>query len=270
MTSESREMPIWRLVELAAKELTKLGQSPFQRGDLIKIVRRSRANCGEGSINPIIQGMTDNLRGGAPGAVGLDILHSVGRGLFVLKATASSKNKPCTDGFLPKSEGQASRGVKNLEGVDVPLSVRGYSFSLVCEIRPKREPDGSVAELNPQGGYENRQGLPLHKYGSGPFCSFRVPVEIREAGVYILTLNGETTYIGECANLSDRFNMGYGQISPRNCFKAGQETNCRINKLVLEAANNHAVIRLWFLPTQHYKTVERELLRQVMPPWNRR
>jgi len=85
MKSLPGDIPIWRLIELAAKELTKSGQSPFRRGDLIKIVQRSRPSCDENSINPIIQGMTDNLRGGAPGAVGLDILHSVGRGMFVLK-----------------------------------------------------------------------------------------------------------------------------------------------------------------------------------------
>jgi hypothetical protein len=38
------------------------------------------------------------------------------------------------------------------------------------------------------------------------------------------------------AVLSARFNAGYGNISPKNCFKGGQETNCRVNNLVHSAA----------------------------------
>jgi hypothetical protein len=39
---------------------------------------------GEGSLNPMIQGMTINLRGGAPGGIDKEIFCSVGRGLFEL------------------------------------------------------------------------------------------------------------------------------------------------------------------------------------------
>lgn len=81
---------IWRLVEKCAIDLTNNGESPFTRGDLIKGVRLKNPNFQENSINPIIQGLTDNLKGGAPGAVGKNILHSVGRGLFVLKDSKKS------------------------------------------------------------------------------------------------------------------------------------------------------------------------------------
>ncbi len=127
-----------------------------------------------------------------------------------------------------------------------------------------------MEEFRPQSAYRNDAGLPLNKYGAGPFCRFRIPSNIRLSGVYAIAVDGEPRYIGECANLSERYNMGYGLISPRNCFKNGQETNCRINSLLLQVAKANSEIALWFLPTENYKVVERELVQELTPPWNRR
>ena len=74
--------PIWRPLENCARELTAAGRSPFTRGELISCIRAIDPSIGPDSINPIIQGITDNLNGGAPGAVGKDILHNVARGQF--------------------------------------------------------------------------------------------------------------------------------------------------------------------------------------------
>jgi hypothetical protein len=63
--------------------------------------------------------------------------------------------------------------------------------------------------------------------------------------------------------------MGYGIISPRNCFKGGQETNCRVNNLVYEAASAGLKISLWFLQTGDYKAVESKLRATMEPEWNR-
>jgi hypothetical protein len=63
--------------------------------------------------------------------------------------------------------------------------------------------------------------------------------------------------------------MGYGQISPRNCYEGGQATNCRINRLVLEHATSGACLLLWFHPTGQSDGVERELIRAIQPSWNR-
>jgi hypothetical protein len=63
--------------------------------------------------------------------------------------------------------------------------------------------------------------------------------------------------------------MGYGIISPRNCFIGGQETNCRLNNLILLAARGGAKLSLWFLPTDEYKGVEHELRASEKPEWNR-
>ena len=42
----------------------------------------------------MIQGVTDNLKGGAPGAVGKKILYSVGRGQFVLFSKKDIQPRP--------------------------------------------------------------------------------------------------------------------------------------------------------------------------------
>ena len=68
--NEVEPMTIWKLVEECARQLTENGISPFTRVDIIKCVQRKNAAYGPDSINPIIQGLTDNHHGGAPGAVG--------------------------------------------------------------------------------------------------------------------------------------------------------------------------------------------------------
>jgi hypothetical protein len=38
-------------------------------------------------------------------------------------------------------------------------------------------------------------------------------------GVYILTVNSDPHYVGECVNLSRRFNGDYGNISPKTVLR---------------------------------------------------
>jgi hypothetical protein len=78
----------------------------------------------------------------------------------------------------------------------------------------------------------------------------------------------ELRYVGECASLSARFNAGYGNISPRNCFKGGQETNCRLNNLIYMAATAGGHISLWFFQTADYESVEAFLRTTLDPAWN--
>lgn len=149
------------------------------------------------------------------------------------------------------------------------MRVDGYEFSLVCALEPRRDADGSIQEFFPQARYKNERGLPLNRYGMGPFCKFTIPTRILASGVYAITSGEDLKYIGECQNLSDRYNMGYGNISPRNCFVGGQETNCRVNSLVLNEAGTGASLSLWFLETDDYKRIEQELRSSRRPPWNR-
>lgn len=79
------EKPMHEIITEAARLLEKLGKKPFNRQDIIALIQWKYPDANEGTINPMIQGMTDNLNGGAPGAEGKNILHSVGRGLFELR-----------------------------------------------------------------------------------------------------------------------------------------------------------------------------------------
>ncbi len=149
------------------------------------------------------------------------------------------------------------------------LTIASYEFEHICELAPLRNPNGGVREFTPQSRYLNAQDISLNKYGRGPFCQFRIPNHIDVSGVYALTINDEVRYVGECANFSTRFNAGYGNISPRNCFEKGQETNCRLNNLVYCAATTGEAVSLWFFKTADYKRVEADLRSALRPVWNR-
>jgi len=147
--------------------------------------------------------------------------------------------------------------------------ILGYSFRFVTEIEPDRDQAGEVKEFLPQGRYRNKRDLRLNKHGSGPFCRFRIPRNLPFEGVYAITVDGEIVYVGECQNLSERFNArGYGTISPRNCFEGGQPTNCRVNNCILRRAKQGRKVELWFHETSNRRLVETELIRKLEPPWN--
>lgn len=146
------------------------------------------------------------------------------------------------------------------------MTVCGYPFRFLQELVPERE-NGQIREYYPQSGYKNKDGLPLLYHGRGAFCRFTVdapPV----SGVYLWVNQGKILYIGETADLRQRFNVGYGSISPRNCYLGGQSTNCKMNKVVLEYAKRDDPIRLYFYPTPNYKQVELELLHSISTKYN--
>lgn len=143
-----------------------------------------------------------------------------------------------------------------------------YAFSYVCTIEPTRDVAGSVQQFLPQANFSKKGEVPLHLYGHGPFCKFRVSNSLRHQGVYTLTVDGNPYYVGECIDLSSRYNAGYGQISPRNCYEGGQRTNCRVNNLIYEATQQGRRVELWFFGTEKRKAVEAELIPRLNPKWN--
>lgn len=143
--------------------------------------------------------------------------------------------------------------------------VNNDMFDYVYEIVPDKV-NGRVKRYLPQAAYATSDDLPLHKYGAGPFCHFAIP-NIRVEGVYLITSNEAIKYVGECENFSNRFNMGYGNISPRNCFIGGQPTNCRINHNIYEMAKDDCKIVLFFHETDNRFEVERELIGKLNPEW---
>jgi len=78
------EPPNWIVLKECAEELTRQGLTPFTRQQLIQAVQARYPGRGESSLNPMIQGMTVNLKGGAPGGVGKEVFRRVDRGLFEL------------------------------------------------------------------------------------------------------------------------------------------------------------------------------------------
>jgi hypothetical protein len=149
------------------------------------------------------------------------------------------------------------------------MKLGNYEFEYVCDIEPVRATDGTLGQHMPQGRYKNARNLPLNRYGIGPFCKLGIPNRFQVGGVYVLTVDEELRFVGECANLSARFNVGYGNISPKNCFKGGQQTICRSNNLLYAAVSAGQRISLWFFRTADYKSVEAAMRRTLNPTWNR-
>jgi len=149
-------------------------------------------------------------------------------------------------------------------------------FRLVCPITLDTDQGGEIVEYCPSSRYKNTGNLPLHEFGKEPFCHFKIPSDplTKTIGIYALVeVGGQVKYIGETGDsLVDRFNGGYGRISPRNPFKGGQQTNCHINKRLLESAKSGRSIELWFHPTDvpkgERKANEKRLIRSLRPPWN--
>ena len=146
------DSPIWRLVETTAHELTAAGRSPFTRRDLISCIQAIDPSIGADSINPIIQGVTDNLRGGAPGAVGKDILHRVARGRFVLRQGSLDDLREDKKLILSKPD------ICNVDrpDPDLPASEAELRDRLVALLTPKLpkirlESEGSVQYSLPSG-----------------------------------------------------------------------------------------------------------------------
>ena len=143
------QQPIWRQLQECAEKLTAAKQVPFTRADLFECVKKHISSAKPDSVNPIIQGITDNLKGGAPGVEGKNILHSVGRGKFVLHGSKESyeshlhQNPPnikteFTEGVprgqLPENEDELRNGLvarlkKILPEYDIkPEAITSYSL----------------------------------------------------------------------------------------------------------------------------------------------
>jgi hypothetical protein len=143
-------------------------------------------------------------------------------------------------------------------------------FHHICKIILELNSDGTPREYMPQSRYKNSFSTPLNAYGHGPFCRFKIPGEYSgKTGVYVILVNGNINYVGECEDLGMRFNIGYGNISPKNCYKGGQPTNCRINNLILENYQKGSLIDLLFYETEDRFAIESFLIKEFEPPWNK-
>ena len=150
------------------------------------------------------------------------------------------------------------------------VQIDGLEFESVGPIIPESDRHGNIVEYNRHAEYENKKNLPLDRHGRGPFCKFTLDKRYaQKSGVYAMISDEDILYIGKCVDLQNRFNVGYGNISPRNCFKGGQPTNCRINSNILKRIKRQKEIRLYFLETKCISEIEQRLIAKTRPPWNK-
>lgn len=80
----------WRLIKIAAERLAgETRQNTFTRGDIINyinnvLLQASDEHRNPDSLNPCIQGVTVNARGGAPGCTNKNLFYRVSRGTYSL------------------------------------------------------------------------------------------------------------------------------------------------------------------------------------------
>ena len=178
-----KAQPMWRLLQQCAHALTEAGRVPFTRGDLIECVKQHVPMARPGSINPVIQGLTDNLKGGAQGATGKAILHSVGRGRFVLgnhagaEETGSdrSRHESGVSGSRTASPPSASR--------KMPQKEEELRDELLELLRPRLRDTGYVAEAEGTTRYRLPDGTVLRHASdiliSKPGSEKQVSVELK-------------------------------------------------------------------------------------------
>lgn len=148
------------------------------------------------------------------------------------------------------------------------IVINGYEFKFIEKLIPiHKKTNIEIEKLNKYKGRElvsslkNDISLKNTKLEDIDFCKFKLlSDDIDKSGVYIWYINNDVAYIGEASNLRKRFNYGYGNISPRNIFKGGQSTNCKMNRIAMKCFKENIDINIFFYETSNYKNVEQDLL----------
>lgn len=166
--------------------------------------------------------------------------------------------------------GRAAWGREGAElAADGALALGGRTFQHVTRILPEAGPDGGPVEDMPQQRYYAAASTPLNPHGHGPFCRFSVAGLPAAPGVYAVTVAQELVYVGIATNLKRRWGpSGYAQIQPRNPFKGGQSTNCKVNHAILLAARDRLAVCLWMHQAADPRPIEARLIAELAPPWN--
>lgn len=144
----------------------------------------------------------------------------------------------------------------------------GARFEKYCDVELK-EIGGSYT-YKPQLRYDNKKGYPYLPGvdTSTEFCYFK-PDLPKQSGDYLWVVDEKIVYIGQAKSLYDRFNSGYGHISPRNCFKGGQSTNIKMNRAALNLIKEQGkTISIYIYKTDDYDRIEKELLARIETTYN--
>jgi len=110
---------------------------------------------------------------------------------------------------------------------------------------------------------DDKYKLFLNKNGDDKYCYFKVSQASKiEKGLYFIKVNDSLKYIGRClTNFDDRINKNYGKITPTNCYKDGQSTNCHINsKINLYTDSNISISFHRMRNTIDIKLLEKNIL----------
>ena len=150
------------------------------------------------------------------------------------------------------------------------IQIGEYIFQFVQELIPEKTLFGKIKTFDPKQHYPKKDSKALNKYGNGTFCRFSIknPAYDRVRGVYALLDEDGLLYIGQTVNLRQRYNDGYGDIQPVNCYVGGQSTNCKINSMVLQKYSSGHHVYLFFYETAEYDRIEHELIEAMNPPYN--
>ena len=111
----------------------------------------------------------------------------------------------------------------------------------------------------------------LNKYGDKSYCEFSIssPVDGKLKGLYCFTIGDDIQYIGRSHDpFEKRLNQGYGHISPKNCYRDGQSTNCHLNSLIAETQVNVAFFICPLTDNKDIDDLEKQLIKQLDPAWN--
>lgn len=146
----------------------------------------------------------------------------------------------------------------------------GYPFQFIQELEPEKNAFGKIKTFDPKIRYYKKSSTQLNKYGDGPFCRFPLNSNrfLGICGVYALFDSQDLLYVGRTQNFAQRFNQGYGIISPKNCYIGGQSTNCKINSMILRKYVCGEHIYLYFHQTSQYTSIESKLIQALAPPYN--
>jgi hypothetical protein len=111
----------------------------------------------------------------------------------------------------------------------------------------------------------------LNPNGDLEYCDFvlKNSKDFNLKGVYFYYVGNKLQYVGRCRDsMKERVNNGYGHITPKNCYKDGQTTNCKMNAFVNRYQKK---IHLKLYPMNDNKKIEEyeeKLIKELRPPLN--
>lgn len=155
--------------------------------------------------------------------------------------------------------------VNIINKIIITINDEDYEFKHIQDLIPECENNHLKVYEHNDSKYSEYQ---KNKFGERDYCSFKINYPKNISGVYLWVVDEKIIYIGETDDLTNRFNAGYGKITPYNCNINGQTTNCKMNGVVLDLFRQNKIISLYFLKTTEYKEVEKILLENITTEYN--